>query len=48
MIIAGNDPEKIARLQEQLAIEFEMNIGGLKYFLGIEVDRSKKGILLSQ
>jgi hypothetical protein len=24
------------------------NLGGLKYFLGIEVARSKKGIFLSQ
>ena len=24
------------------------NLGGLKYFLGIEVDRSKQGIFLSQ
>ena len=49
MIIIGDDSEEITRLQEQLASEFEMkNLGGLKYFLGIEVARSKRGIFLSQ
>lgn len=49
MIITGDDSEEIAKLQKQLATEFEMkNLGGLKYFLGIEVARSKKGIFLSQ
>ena len=49
MIIIRNDPEEISRLQEQLTTEFEMkNLGGLKYFLGIKVDRSKQGIFLSQ
>ncbi|RVW82645.1 Retrovirus-related Pol polyprotein from transposon RE1 [Vitis vinifera] len=49
MIITGDDSKEIARLQEQLASEFEMkNLGGLKYFLGIEVARSKRGIFLSQ
>ena len=49
MIITGNDEEEITRLQKELATEFEMkNLGGLKYFLGIEVSRSKQGIFLSQ
>ena len=49
MIITGDDLEEIARLQKQLAYEFEMkNLGGLKYFLGIEVARLKRGIFLSQ
>jgi hypothetical protein len=49
MIITGDDMEEISRLQEQLATEFEMkNLGGLKYFLGIEVARTKQGISLSQ
>jgi hypothetical protein len=49
MIITGNNSEEISRLQQQLATEFEMkNLGGLKYFLGIEVARSKQGIFLSQ
>lgn len=34
--------EKITRLQEQLIVEFKIkNLGGLKYFLGIEVARLK-------
>ena len=49
MIIIGNDEKEISRLQEHLATEFEMkNLGGLKYFLGIEVAQSKRGIFLSQ
>ena len=49
MIITGNDIKEIAKLQEQLAMEFEMkNLRGLKYYLGIEVARSKRGIFLSQ
>ncbi|XP_068667700.1 uncharacterized mitochondrial protein AtMg00810-like [Aristolochia californica] len=36
-------------LREQLATKFEMkNLGRLKYFLGIEVARSKQGIILFQ
>jgi hypothetical protein len=49
MIITGDDEEEISRLQKELATEFEMkNLGGLKYFLGIEVARSNQGIFLSQ
>lgn len=49
MIITGNDVSEIAKLEEQLGSEFEMkNLGGLKYFLGIEVARSNRGIFLSQ
>jgi hypothetical protein len=49
MIITGDDIEEISQLQKQLATEFEMkNLGGLKYFLGIEVARSKQGIFLSK
>ena len=53
MIIMGDDQEEISRFQEQLAAEFEMKNqgryqGGFKYFLGIEVARSKQNIFLSQ
>ncbi|OMO54865.1 Integrase, catalytic core [Corchorus capsularis] len=45
----GNDPDERKALQEYLSREFEMkDLGCLKYFLGIEVSRSKKGIFLSQ
>ncbi|KAI5311810.1 hypothetical protein L3X38_040983 [Prunus dulcis] len=45
MIITRNDKHKVNRLQDYLATEFEMkNLGGLKYFLGIEVARSQRGI----
>lgn len=49
MVITGDDYEEMPKLQEQLATEFEMkNLGGLKYFLGIEVARSQQGIFFSQ
>jgi Reverse transcriptase (RNA-dependent DNA polymerase) len=47
MIITGNDKVEIERLEGKLNQEFEMkNLGGLKYFLGIEVSRNKTGITL--
>jgi hypothetical protein len=49
MIITGDDVEEISRLEKDLSTEFEMkNLGGLKYFLDIEVAGSKQGIFLSQ
>ncbi|KAL4036651.1 hypothetical protein IC575_000215 [Cucumis melo] len=49
MIVTGNDTQEIATLEKKLSGEFEMkNLGGLKYFLGIEVMRSRQGIVLSQ
>ena len=40
MTITRDDEEEITRLQEDLVTKFEMkNLGGLKYFLGIEVAR---------
>jgi Reverse transcriptase (RNA-dependent DNA polymerase) len=49
MIITGNDKDEIKRLEERLSTEFEMkSLGRLKYFLGIEVMRSERGITLSQ
>ncbi|RVW37569.1 Retrovirus-related Pol polyprotein from transposon RE1 [Vitis vinifera] len=57
MVITGDDIEEISRLQGQLASEFKMkNLGGLKYFLGIEckpmdtpiVQNHKLGLYLHQ
>jgi Reverse transcriptase (RNA-dependent DNA polymerase) len=49
MIITGNDEAEMKKLEEKLSHEFEMkNLGRLKYFLEIEVMRSKEGIFLSQ
>lgn len=49
MIITGDDQEEIQNLERRLSTEFEMkNLGGLKYFLGIEVARNKNSICLSQ
>ena len=49
MVVTGDDPVEMASLQKRLSLEFEMkDLGQLKYFLGIEVARSKLGISLSQ
>jgi hypothetical protein len=49
IIITGDDEGEITRLQKCLSQAFEVkDLGKLKYFLGIEVARSSKGIALSQ
>lgn len=49
MIVTWDDDEEIQKLNEYLAFEFKMkDLGRLKYFLGIELARSKCGIFLSQ
>lgn len=49
MIVIGDDTDEMKRLQGYLFSKFEMkDLGGLKYFLGIEIARSKDGIYLSQ
>jgi len=49
MIITESDIEEIAQLRNNLFREFEIkDLGGLKYFLGIEVLCSNKGIFISQ
>ena len=49
IIITGDDEVEISRLKRNLSKEFEVkDLGQLKYFLGIEIARSTKGIVLSQ
>ena len=49
MIITGDDKEEIGALKEQLSRELEMkDLRQPKYFLGIEVLRSRGGIFISQ
>lgn len=49
IIITGDDEGETTRLKKCLSQAFEVkDLGKLKYFLGIEVARSSKGIALSQ
>ena len=49
IIITGDDMTCISSLKSFLHVQFHTkDLGMLKYFLGIEVMRSKRGIFLSQ
>jgi hypothetical protein len=49
IVLTRNDDGEIQNLKQSLANEFEIkDLGSLKYFLGIEVARSKHGIFISQ
>ncbi|XP_021735713.1 uncharacterized protein LOC110702318 [Chenopodium quinoa] len=49
LIVAGNDMKEINEAKMFLASQFNMkDMGELRYFLGIEVDRSEQGMFLSQ
>ena len=49
ILITGNDVNAILTLKQFLHSPFRIkDLGTLKYFLGIEVSRSKKGISISQ
>nr|KYP49032.1 Retrovirus-related Pol polyprotein from transposon TNT 1-94 [Cajanus cajan] len=49
IILTGDDKEEQQLLSQCLGKEFEIKtLGKLKYFLGIEVAHSKKGIFISQ
>lgn len=49
IILTGDDESEMARLKRKLAAEFEIkDLGNLKYFLGMEVARSRKGIIVTQ
>ena len=49
IVITGNDMGGISSLKSFLHVQFHTkDLGMLKYFLGVEVMRSKRGIFLSQ
>jgi hypothetical protein len=49
ILLTGNDLQEMKRLKEFLLKRFRIkDLGDLKYFLGIEFSRSKKGIFMSQ
>ncbi|KAG8473962.1 hypothetical protein CXB51_033910 [Gossypium anomalum] len=49
IILTGGDSIEIERLKEFLSLEFQLkDLGNLRYFLGMEVARSKAGISISQ
>ncbi|CAL1351945.1 unnamed protein product [Linum trigynum] len=49
MVITGSDPAGIRSLKEGLNAAFNLkDLGDLSYFLGLEVTRNSKGLLLSQ
>jgi hypothetical protein len=49
IILTGDDTVEIARVKEKLVVDLEIkDLGSMRYFLGMEVDRSKKGIVVSQ
>ena len=49
LIVCGNNGEAIQRFKKYLGDRFRMkDLGKLKYFLGIEIARSKEGFVLTQ
>ncbi|KAH9716025.1 protein kinase domain-containing protein [Citrus sinensis] len=49
IILTGSDDDEMSRLKKHLASEFEIkDLGPLRYFLGMEVARSRMGISVSQ
>ena len=49
IVLTGDDQTEISQLKQRMSDEFEIkDFGNLKYFLGIEVTRSKEGISVSQ
>ncbi|KAA0033375.1 protein TIC 100 [Cucumis melo var. makuwa] len=49
IVLTGDDQTEISQLKQRMGDEFEIkDLGNLKYFLGIEVARSKEGISMSQ
>ncbi|KAL4030142.1 hypothetical protein IC575_008377 [Cucumis melo] len=49
IVLTGDDQTKISQLKQRMGDEFEIkDLENLKYFLGMEVARSKEGISVSQ
>ncbi|TYK01779.1 Cysteine-rich RLK (RECEPTOR-like protein kinase) 8 [Cucumis melo var. makuwa] len=49
IVLSGDDQAEISQLKQRMGNEFEIkNLGNLKYFLGMELARSKEGISVSQ
>jgi uncharacterized protein (DUF2164 family) len=49
IVLTNNDLTEMKKIKASLATEFEIkDLGELRYFLGIEVAQSKKGVVLSQ
>ncbi|CAN1790917.1 Retrovirus-related Pol polyprotein from transposon RE1 [Linum perenne] len=49
IIITGNDEDEIKQLKKRLATEFEIkDLENLRYFLGMEIARSKDELIVSQ
>ena len=49
IILIRSDEVEITRLKKFLATEFEIKgLGSLRYFLGIDLARSKKGIIVTK
>jgi hypothetical protein len=49
LIITGDDDGEIQRTRENLSVRFQMKeLGELKHFLGLEVERCKEGLFLCQ
>ena len=49
IILVGNDKKEINRIKQTLNKTFKIkDLGDLRYFLGLEVARSKKGIMMNQ
>ncbi|KAA0050612.1 reverse transcriptase [Cucumis melo var. makuwa] len=49
IVLTGDDQTEISQLKQRMGDEFEIkDLGNLKYFLGMEVARSKEGISVSQ